>query len=167
MFTSCDDLNLGLGTINEAIQTDSPAHVFSTTSDSSFSGDGFKALLEKGAVDVNIDMSFFVKYYKDGIIKSNIEGFKELNGVFSKTNGLINIPYNYVNCVLVYKPTHKVTIVGWGTEAGIDYWIVKNSWGIEWGDKGYFKVEMKQQGVGHFCIQYHGRTIPSEWFLTV
>ena len=58
MFTSCDDLNLGLGTINEAIQTDSPAHVFSTTSDSSFSGDGFKALLEKGAVDVNIDMSF-------------------------------------------------------------------------------------------------------------
>ena len=75
MFTSCDDLTLGLGTIDEAIQTSSPAWVFLSSSDSSFSGDGFKALLEKGAVDVNIDMSFFVKYYKDGIISSNSDGF--------------------------------------------------------------------------------------------
>jgi len=26
-----------------------------------------------------------------------------------------------------------VKLIGWGNEGGMDYWLVTNSWSIEWG----------------------------------
>ena len=52
---------------------------------------------------------------------------------------------------------HAVVVVGFGVSNGQKYWLVRNSWGTEWGDKGYFKIlrgfnecEIESNAVG--CI---------------
>jgi KDEL-tailed cysteine endopeptidase len=39
------------------------------------------------------------------------------------------------------KFNHAITIVGYGTLNGMDYWLVKNSWGEYWGDHGYIRIQ--------------------------
>jgi len=35
---------------------------------------------------------------------------------------------------------HAIAAVGYGTEGGKEYYIVRNSWSAGWGDAGYIKI---------------------------
>eukprot|EP01088_Endostelium_zonatum_P006921 TRINITY_DN19062_c0_g1_i1.p1 TRINITY_DN19062_c0_g1~~TRINITY_DN19062_c0_g1_i1.p1 ORF type:complete len:232 (-),score=38.21 TRINITY_DN19062_c0_g1_i1:72-767(-) len=61
----------------------------------------------------------------------------------------------YAGGIIMANTCHKVlddtvTIIGWGSQNGVAYWIVQNSWGAQWGQNGYAYV---QRGVNACGIE--------------
>jgi len=44
------------------------------------------------------------------------------------------------------KLDHAITAVGYGSEGGQNYFIVRNSWSASWGEAGYIKIASQEKG---------------------
>ncbi|XP_069088993.1 cathepsin K-like [Pleurodeles waltl] len=89
-------------------------------------------------------------------VPMNMSKFYELNGEDSMAaavayDGPITVGFAVTNTFYYYSEgiyeeedcpdaNHAIIIVGYGEENHEDYWIIKNSWGHYWGDRGYAKV---------------------------
>ncbi|KAL7583407.1 cysteine protease XCP1 [Lactuca sativa] len=57
---------------------------------------------------------------------------------------------------------HGVAAVGYGTTKGLDYVIVRNSWGPKWGEKGYIRMKRKTGKSEGMCGLYMMASYPTK-----
>lgn len=43
---------------------------------------------------------------------------------------------------------HALTVVGYNNTNNPPYWIAKNSWGTQWGEDGYIRIEKNVNACG-------------------
>ncbi|RYR68542.1 hypothetical protein Ahy_A03g015040 [Arachis hypogaea] len=59
------------------------------------------------------------------------------------------------------EPDHTATVVGYGKDKdGTKYWIVKNSWGTDWGEKGYIRMKREVHAKEGLCGIANNATYP-------
>jgi len=54
----------------------------------------------------------------------------------------------YANMTCPTNVDHAVQSVGWGSQNGQDYFIVRNSWGPDWGEQGYIRIAQVNTDLG-------------------
>lgn len=63
------------------------------------------------------------------------------------TNSFINYKSGIYNANDGRNLNHAVNLVGWDDAGG--YWIMRNSWGTSWGEKGYMRIKYGSNSIGY------------------
>lgn len=85
------------------------------------------AIMTYGAIDVAVWVDTAFSNYTGGIYEDS----------------LTDCPYGPYTT-----SNHGVSLVGWGNDTTYgDYWILRNSWGSEWGENGYMRIQAQSARV--------------------
>jgi C1A family cysteine protease len=86
------------------------------------------------------------------LVSNSFEDY--IGGVFSDTKTACEYgAYTATN--------HAVALVGWGTDPVLGvYWILRNSWGKNWGEDGYMRIQAQSARVGCAATYLQYGSIP-------
>lgn len=81
------------------------------------------------------------KKIKEYMFKAPVKLSLEANILKQYKNGIVTS-----GCTA--RLNHAVMGVGYGTEDGVEFWKVKNSWGTNFGEEGYFRIQRNTDTCG-------------------
>lgn len=110
-----------------------------------------KELRARGPFPGNILVPYTFNLYRSGIY-SHSQLVRNSNKVSTARMIDRNLSWEKVE--------HSITIVGYGEENGVKYWIGKNTWGRGWGEDGYFRI---LRGENEVSIESMGDVIDIEF----
>jgi hypothetical protein len=64
------------------------------------------------------------------------------NSLFNYASGIFDSCDDWV-------VNHAVTLVGFGKDKGVKYWMIQNSWGPAWGEKGRIRIARQEDEEKH------------------
>jgi cathepsin X len=101
-------------------------------------------ILEYGSIEPNNIHAIKAELYARGPIKTSINA----KYLWNYTGGILGSDDDPA----LYNTTHNhgVSIVGWGYDESRDtqHWIIRNSWGVYWGEMGFFRIELGRNLLG-------------------
>jgi cathepsin C len=115
-----------------------------------------KELYTNGPIVVGINGGYELMHYAEGLFIETGEG-ETLDNSGLKQKGIKN-DFERVD--------HAVMVVGWAVENGKKHWIIKNSYGANWGEKGYFRIPLGGDADGITSLTSAGMPVlgNSEYF---
>ncbi|KAH8740276.1 secreted papain like protease [Cryptosporidium ryanae] len=102
--------------------------------------DIMESIWKEGPIAVSLEPTIEFSLYESGVFKGFYDPIKR------------KYPWSNISW---YKVDHAMVITGWGWEVKnnerIPYWIVQNSWGESWGEKGYCRII---RGINELSIEH-------------
>jgi len=96
-------------------------------------------------------------FYHSGVVQETITNDETMEAI--ETGGPVEAAFSVYEDFMsygsgIYQHTtgsllggHAIKAIGWGTEKGVDYWIMANSWSDSWGENGYFRIKRGDCGI--------------------
>lgn len=126
----------------------------------------------------------FTKYYSGElkILEDEISIKKEImeNGPVTSMMEIYDDYYDYKSGIYIHSKGdnlidyHAISIVGWGVENNIKFWIVQDSHGTSRGENGYMRIKIgDESGAGATAIcdekegKYNYLKDPQKWYLYI
>ena len=113
----------------------------------------------------------FDKYFagETKFLEGEIEIKKEIlkNGPVTSMMNLYNDYFYYKSGIYIHNSKyntvlgfHSITIMGWGVENGIKYWLIQDSYGASKGENGFIKILIGDEcgaGATAYCDEIEGK----------